>query len=283
MNTAGANTSSRDAFPASPAGSPVIALLEPLFPGPLAVHAERLQCADAVPTGALRVADLVQSPSLLADVLQLHARSRGAGAARDLRPVASAWSLDYLAALLPPVVAAASVLQHVFPVSAEHIWVQLDDNGVPTRFHVQHLGHARRGADTAQRYAPLLWHHLQPLFAALCSLTRLAPKILWGNTARNLEPILDMALAATGGAAHIAQDRDHLLHHPTWANEVQPVNPLHARCREVHRINDGQSHPLKLHRQCCLYYLLPHEDYCGACPLAPQHRKTATQTQTRPP
>ena len=51
----------------------MIALLEPLVPGALAVHAERLQCTDAVPAGALRVADLAHSRSLLADVLHLHA------------------------------------------------------------------------------------------------------------------------------------------------------------------------------------------------------------------
>ncbi|RRH92377.1 siderophore-iron reductase FhuF [Variovorax beijingensis] len=275
MNTAAAKPSSRDAFPSPLAGRLVIALLEPLFPGALAVHAERLQCADAVPAGALRVADLAHSRPLLADVLHLHARARGAAGARDLRPVASAWSLDYLSALLPPVVAAASVLQHVFPVSAEHIWVRLDDKGTPSSFHVLHLGDARRGADAAQRYAPLLWQHLQPLFTALCSLTRLAPKILWGNTARHLEPIFDMALAATGGAAHIAHDRDRLLHHPAWPDEARPANPLHARCREVRPVDAGQGRPVKLHRQCCLYYLLPCEDYCGACPLAPQHRKSA--------
>ncbi|MFS2052117.1 (2Fe-2S)-binding protein, partial [Variovorax sp. CT11-76] len=25
--------------------------------------------------------------------------------------------------------------------------------------------------------------------------------------------------------------------------------------------------------QCCLYHLLPGEEHCGACPLAPRHRE----------
>ena len=32
---------------------------------------------------------------------------------------------------------------------------------------------------------------------------------------------------------------------------------------------------VKLHRECCLNYLLPHEHHCNACPLAPEHRGLA--------
>jgi ferric iron reductase protein FhuF len=227
----------------------VIPLLEPLFPGELAVHGEKLQCADAVPPGALRVADLAQSPAPLADVLQRNARYRGV-AGTDLRAVASAWSLEYIAMLLPPVMAAASMLQHVFPVAAEHTWVRLDAHGGPASFHIRHMGR------------PLLWQHLAPLFEALAGTTRLAPKILWSNTVRLMEPVFDVALAATGGAPSILRDRQLLLHSATWPNELRP-NPLHGRER---------SHPVKLHRECCLNYLLPHEHHCNACPLAPEHR-----------
>jgi ferric iron reductase protein FhuF len=239
----------------------VIPLLEPLFPGELAVHGEKLQCADIVPPGAVRVADLVQSRALLADVLQRNARYRGV-ADTDLRAVASAWSLEYIAMLLPPVMAAASMLQHVFPVAAEHTWVRLDAHGGPASFHIRNMGRPHHGTGTAERYAPLLWRHLAPLFEALAGLTRLAPKILWSNTVRLMEPVFDVALAATGGAPSISRDRQLLLHSATWPNELRP-NPLHGRER---------SHPIKLHRECCLNYLLPHEHHCNACPLAPEHR-----------
>ncbi|WP_431111413.1 siderophore-iron reductase FhuF [Variovorax paradoxus] len=239
----------------------MIPLLEPLFPGELAVHGEKLQCADAVPPGALRIADLAQSPALLADVLQRNARYRGVTGA-DLRAVASAWSLEYIAMLLPPVMAAASMLQHVFPVAAEHTWVRLDTHGGPISFHVRHMGKTHRGAGTAERYAPLLWLHLAPLFEALAATTRLAPKILWSNTVRLMEPVFDVALAATGGAPSILRDRQQLLHSATWPNERRP-NPLHGRER---------NYPVELHRECCLNYLLPNEHHCNACPLAPEHR-----------
>ena len=219
------------------------------------------------------------------EVLRRHARYRNSHG-HDLRPVASAWSLDYLNVLLPPVVAAASVLQHVFPMAAGQVWVRLDGNGLPTSFHIRAIGHPRQGASPAQRYASLLRQHLQPLFAVLCSLTRLAPKILWGNAARRLEPILDQALALTGGAGPVAQDRTHLLFSADWpalhGGEPEP-NPLFGPRREVpqHECNGGNgcATTIRLHRQCCLYYLLPEEGYCGACPLAPQYR----QPKSKPP
>lgn len=245
----------------------MIPLLAPLFPGELAVHGEKLQYTDTLPAGAVRVADLVRSPALLADVLRRNARYRGADGTdgADLRAVASAWSLEYIAMLLPPVMAAASMLQHVFPIAAEHTWVRLDAHGGPLGFHIRHMGRSRHGADTAERYGPLLWQHLAPLFEALCSLTRLAPKILWSNTVRLMEPVFDLAehaLAATGGAPSISLDRQQLLHSAAWSNELG-ANPLYGRQR---------IHPVKLHRECCLNYLLPYEHHCNACPLAPEHR-----------
>ncbi|MDH6593504.1 ferric iron reductase protein FhuF [Variovorax sp. TBS-050B] len=245
----------------------MIPLLEPLFPGELAVHGEKLHCADTVPPDAVRVAELLRAPALLAEVLERHAHARGAHGA-DRRAVASAWSLEYIAMLLPPVMAAASMLQHVFPIAAEHTWVRFDARGAPAGFHLRQLGQPRPGSGTAERYAPLLWLHLAPLFEALTGLTRLAPKILWSNTARLMEPVFDVALAATGGASAIADDRARLLHAPVWPGAQGPrENPLQDR--RGHRA-------LKLHRECCLNHLLPHEHWCDACPLAPaQGARTA--------
>lgn len=263
MNVRGAKTSCGDDRRALPR-PPVISLLEPIFRGELAPLGERLVCAQDLPPDALRVTELASSTDLLAGVLHQHAKFRRVED-NDLRAVASAWSLAYLSVLLPPVVAAASVLQHGFPVAAAQMWVQLDGRGVPLRFQIRELGAPVRGAATAQRYAPLLWHHLAPLFAAVGGLTRLAPKILWGNAARVLEPILDQAVALTGGAASITRDREHLLQSAAWPQAV--TNPLHGRQREVVQWRDGHQMPVKLHRQCCLNHLLPGETACGACPL----------------
>jgi ferric iron reductase protein FhuF len=256
----------------------VIPLLAPIFRGELAPLGERLACADTVPADAVCVSDLVGSRARLLDVLQLQARFRHS-TGDDLRAVASAWTLDYLEALLPPVVAAASVLHHVFPVEAAQIWLRLDARGGPVSFHIRQLGTARPDTRTAERYAPLLQHHLAPLFSALSSLTRLAPKILWGNAARHLEPILGQALALTGGSEPIAQDIAYLLQSATWPHAAeaeageQRTNPLFGRQREIRLVHEGRHTSFRLHRQCCLYYLLPHETHCNACPLSPAYRK----------
>jgi ferric iron reductase protein FhuF len=278
MNTQRGETSCLNALRVSlqhpRAGSLLIPLLKPIFQGALAPLGERLQCAQTHPGDAVRIEDLLQADALLA-LLQRQAGFRRSTDS-DLRAVASAWTLEYLGVLLPPVVAAASVLQHVFPMAASQVWVQLDGRGSPLVFHIRNVGESRAGASTAQRYEGLLWLHLQPLFTALGDLTRVAPKILWGNAARSLEPILDQALALTGGASTIFRDMEQLLRSPDWPSDGHGparANPLQGQQRVIHRVQDGRHIPLKLHRQCCLYHLLPDEPYCGACPLAPRHRQ----------
>ncbi|MBJ2159732.1 siderophore-iron reductase FhuF [Variovorax sp. IB41] len=268
----------------------MIPILEPLFEGEdLRPFGERLQCAPVAPAGAVRVADLLAPDALMA-VMRRSARFRRSDG-RDLRPIASAWSLEYLAALLPPVIAAATVLEQVFPIGADETWVVLDDDGNPVRFHILHMGAPMPGAPTSVRYAPLLWQHLAPLFETLARLTRLAPKILWGNAAREFDVVFEQALALTGLPA-IAEDWARLVRDPVWPSrhcggEPMPErgfdNPLHGRQREVRMFHDDHYDTVKLHRQCCLYHLLPGEDYCGACPLAPAHREIETETETETP
>lgn len=249
----------------------MIALLEPIFKGEWAPLAETLICAPTPPVGAVLVAQLLREPGLLDTLIRHHARRLGA-VGQDLRPAASAWSLAYLDVLLPPMVAAASVLQHRFPAHAECISVLLSDDGAPLGFHIGDTGSALSGTDTATRFDPLIRGHLEPLFAAISRQTRLAGKILWGNAARRLEGIFEQALQFTGNATDIAQDRDHLLLNHLWSGGC--ANRLYGKQRVVISADNGHSPaPLKLHRQCCLYYLLPDEGFCGACPLAPQHHK----------
>jgi ferric iron reductase protein FhuF len=247
----------------------MIPLLAPIFQGEWAAYGETLACAPQLPAGAVCVAELIARPEHLAGLLRQHARHLCVGSA-DLRAVASAWSMHYLNALLPPVAAAASMLQHAFPMAPAQVWLTLADGAVPLRFHITHEGQPMPGSDTAARYAALLHEHLAPLFAQLTRLTRVAPKILWGNVARYLEPVLEQGLSASGHAPPIVRDRDHLLRQPRWGNAD---NPLFTVPRQVVQLQSGVPAPLTLHRQCCLYYLLPDEGYCGACPLAPEFRK----------
>ncbi len=256
----------------------MIPLLAPLFHGELAVHGETLDCAPQWPAGAIPVSRLTGDDPLLIDTIRRYAAHLGVNVnntGSDLRAAASAWSLDYLWALLPAVTAAASVLQHRFPMHADDVALSVDDAGTPVRFHITGEGHSMPGTPSAARYGPLLDGHLAPLFKTINQQTRLAQKILWGNAARYLEVIFDEALALTGNAGHIAADRETLLQHPTRP-DGHP-NPLFGRQRRSTHTGNGVATPITLHRQCCLLYRLPGQGYCGACPLAPEHRHQAVR------
>ncbi|TJZ64737.1 siderophore-iron reductase FhuF [Chitiniphilus eburneus] len=241
----------------------MIPLLQPLFRGDWSAYAETLVCTPSPPAGAVPVADLIARPGLLHDVMARQARYRRVQGA-DLRAVASAWTMDYLWALLPGAVAAASVLQHRFPLAPEHLAVALDDLGLPRAFYLCDEGKALPGSDTMTRFGPLLHQHLSPLFVTLSAQTRVPRKILWGSAARYIEGILEQARAQIGPMPGLLADHDLLLDQPRWPDGER--NPMHARCG-----NMNQAAPHTLHRQCCLYYLLPDEDYCGACPLGQAH------------
>ncbi|MCK6394937.1 siderophore-iron reductase FhuF [Diaphorobacter sp. HDW4A] len=247
----------------------MILLLAPLFQGEWAAHGETLALASHWPSEGVPISRLVSHDSLLGDAIRRYATHLGV-TGNDLRAAASAWSLDYLWALLPPTAAAASVLQHRFPMHADDVALSLNDIGTPVRFHIRHEGHAMPGTPATTRYAPLLEEHLDPLFKAIGRQTRLAQKILWGNAARYLEVILEQALALTNNADHIAADRETLLQQPTHP-DGRP-NPLYGRKRTAVHVEDGAASTITLHRQCCLFYRVPGQDYCGACPLAPAHR-----------
>jgi ferric iron reductase protein FhuF len=250
----------------------VIPLLAPIFQGPWAAYGETLQCSSQRPADSVVLADLLRQPGLLTEVLRRFARHL-ASADPDLRAVASAWSLEYLSALLPPVVAAASLLQHRFDVGLEHIAVRFDEQGEATGFHLTDEGRALPGGSTHARFESLLHGHLEPLFAALHQHTRLAPKILWGNTARHLDAIFDQALEVIGPLAALVEDRAALLERPTWPGARD--NPMHVRQRRVAHHASGA---ITLYRQCCLLYRLPGEGYCGPCPLDPRHRPACRRT-----
>lgn len=250
----------------------MIPLLAPLFQGEWADYGETLACAPQWPTGAISIIQLSSDDILLGHILRRYATQLGV-TGNDLRAAASAWSLDYLWALLPPLAAAASVLQHRFPMHANDVAVNLSDKGTPVRFHIAHEGHPMPGSPTGARYDALLEDHLGPLFMSISRQTRLAPKILWGNAARHLEAIFDQVLELTGHAEHVATDRKALLQQPTHA-DGRP-NPLYGLQQTSVRNENGVAATITLHRQCCLFYRLPGQGYCGACPLAPEHHRTA--------
>ncbi|MNT03566.1 hypothetical protein D3C72_1381090 [compost metagenome] len=73
----------------------------------------------------------------------------------------------------------------------------------------------------------------------------------------------------------MAADLEHLLHRPTWPQPCGEArdNPMFMPARRGVRVADRSAPPVTLHRQCCLYYLVPRLGYCGACPLSPEFER----------
>lgn len=252
----------------------MIELLRPLFPGALAPLAQRLHAGPA-PGGAWPGARLLE-PAQLEDLLRRYAAAVWGlqePAAKDLRAASSAWVLDTLGVLVPPVAAAASVLGQVFPVGLEGLHLDLAADGRVRGMYLDGIGTALPGAPAAQRYAPLVWQHWAPLFAALEQVARVPQKVLWSNAARHLEAVLEQAVRLAPQQPTIAQDAADLLQAPLWPAAGGPrANPLCRPRRVVAMATAQGTEPVALHRECCLYYRLPGEGYCGRCPLDPRHR-----------
>lgn len=250
----------------------MIELLTPIFQGTLAHHGEGLICSETAGSQAHRLADLLDEPEKIDDILMRRARYFEYD---DLRPVAAVWLLKYITLLVPPVAAAATVLEHGFPVGPKDISVMVDDDAAPVGFVIPHLGASVSGLDTQSRYAPLLQEHLEPLIAYLAMRTRVPAKILWGNASRRLETLLNLAQQLTAyppeTAKRAANDKEFLLERRTWPDGQR--NPMFGHKRQATRITEDGEVPVRLHRQCCLVYRLPGKGYCGLCPLSPEFRK----------
>ncbi|WP_052475530.1 siderophore-iron reductase FhuF [Vreelandella titanicae] len=250
----------------------MIKLLSPIFQGDWAHYGQGLICSEAAGSNAYLLADLLNEPGKIDDILVRRARFYDFD---DLRPVASIWLLKYVTLLIPPIAAAATVLQHGFPVKPEYISVILDENATPVAFVIPHLGESITGLDAQRRYAPLIKEHLEPLITYLSSRTQVPAKILWGNVARRLETLLTLAQQLDSFSPDIAQraasDKAYLLEQRTWPGKKR--NPMFGSKRQTMRITEEGEVPVRLHRHCCLDYLLPGGSYCGLCPLSPEFRK----------
>lgn len=246
----------------------MIKLLEPLFSGELRPYGEALTLAEDLDAAGDTIAEWMVDPARLSCALALQAQLFGS---KDLRPVVSAWALRYFSTLLPPVVAAACLLDHAFPVRWDQMRLRLDEHGSPIGFVLPSLGERRSAVDSADRHASLLSAHLHPLIDHLCARTRVSPKVLWGNAARCLDFFFAYAIESAHEPARrklLLTDRNSLLLEPRWPDGRR--NPLFFRQREA-RSQDGRQTSLTLHRQCCLSYLLPSRAHCTACPLAPEN------------
>lgn len=236
-------------------------MLEPLFQGNWAGYGDGLDCG-AAPPGAIVLERLMTEPALLHGLLRRHATHL---ACRDLRPVAVHWALQYFLLLLPPFVAAASVLQHRFPMAPAKLRLTFGDDGSVTRLYLPHPGEHVPGSALAARYDELLWRHLAPLVTALAAQGKVAERLLWGNATRYLQATLQQLQHSTGNGAALRADSLALLSQAYWPDGRR--NPLYGPLRHAARGMDGARSVIALHRACCLNHLLSAQQHCLACPL----------------
>ena len=241
----------------------MIALLEPIFRGPLAPYGAGLICSTP-PASASTLTDLLEQPDLLRELLTCRARVLGTS---DYRPVASAWMLTYSMLLLPPVVAATTRLQHAFPLDPKEVALETSDDGNPQRFFIPNEGWSAAGQDTAARYASLIDTHLTPLISRLSEVSRLPRKVLWGNVARRLEFILDQAAALTP-SAEIEMDSNYLLQQPLWQDRPNPLLQPAKKPYCRHWATGSRNRFACTGNAAFTISCLDH-GYCGACPLSP--------------
>lgn len=252
----------------------MLAPLKPFFRGDWAQYGESLQLMDTQCTQP-SVAQWLSNSAQLEAALSRHAQTLNGAHVR--KAVASDWQLRYLTALLPPVVALLSLLRYRVPTSSHDMALTLNESGAPAQFAITQLGTTMPDAAPVTRYDALVWRHLEPLIAHLARQTKVPAKILWGNARRSLLGIFDQALSLIGAnaalSAPLIEDRRLLLESPLWPDRRR--NPLFLRHRQVSVRHESGEHLLTLHASCCLAYQLPRTGHCGACPLAPKHRKRA--------
>lgn len=239
-------------------------------PEPLADELERLftgglsHCRDMlVPPGDDRAfvpVETVLDPVALDEILDRFGRTHGGGA--DRRVVASLWSQWYAGTLVPPGVAAGSLLGRVLPLGIEETEVLLDEETArPVAFRLAHGGVVDRAASPFRRFEGLVRKHLAPLVETLAPHVGLSPHTVWTNAGRYLQWILD-EIEQSDEAREAASSARRLLEEDTWPDGR--ANPLHDTVRYVEEDGDRVAR----RRVCCLQYLVPDLEGCGTlCPL----------------
>lgn len=247
-------------------------------PGPLADDLERLftgglsHCRGTLVTADddrpfVPAASLLE-PDALDGILERFGRSHGGGA--DRRVVASLWSQWYAGTLVPPAVAAGSLLGRILPLGVDEIGVLLDEETArPMAFRLAGEGTVDHDASPFDRFRGLVRDHLAPLVRTLAPHVGLSPDTVWTNAGRYLQWILD-EIEGSDRAPRAETSARRLLDEERWPDGRE--NPLHDTIRYVEE--DGRR--LARRRVCCLQYLVPDLEGCGAlCPLPHVRERTA--------
>lgn len=239
----------------------MIDTLESIFRGNFARYRTVLALRDD-PREAIAGPDFLRPQTLR----EMMVRFRPEFVAEDPRGLASLWSKNYFVRLIPPVMAAALLLNYRLPLDMARLEVVVDGSGVPIAFKLPHAGEKLPEAPRTpfERFAHLIEDNLAPFIGALSACSGLTEKVLWSNAGNYFEWALGQ-LAAQGGTAQALADGKVLLEARLTPDGRR--NPLHEPIRYVEVAEpDAEPDLWRMRRLCCIRYLLPGVELCPNCP-----------------
>ena len=179
---------------------------------------------------------------------------RQAHPGEDGRALAALWTQWYLATALPPLVAAAVLLEAAPALEPRRTAMLFDRRGRPVGLRIGgHVGRVAAGAGLEH----LARRHAGPLLEAVAEVSGLSPRVPWSNAAAVIAWTLE-ELAATSPARRLLPAR-RALTSSRWPDGTR--NPLAATRAGVAPGGVGRR------RTCCLRYRLRGFDYCADCPV----------------
>ncbi|OEC33741.1 ferric iron reductase protein FhuF [Pseudomonas cuatrocienegasensis] len=235
----------------------MIASLAPLFCGPLAEHAEKLQLAD--PQAPALAGSLLFKPSYFAEFIGTLAERHATG---DLLALTSIWSKWYFSSFMASTLAANLLLQRSLPIALDDIGVVLSTQDRPLGLRLPNDGSALLPCPPFERLRTLIEAHLEPAIEVFAEVSRASPRLFWSNAGNTFEFVTSrLELHPLASADCTAPARAVL------NSRLRPDgrrNPLFA---PVHYRDIGTDEPQRLRRICCIRYRLPGIGYCSSCPL----------------
>ncbi len=194
-----------------------------IFQGALEPYADTL-VLPGEKTGEISLTDFLAPASLDAALARVGPHFGGT----DVRALASLFIIHYVHILMPVTVVAGLLMGRSLPVAYDRVSVVLDEEGLPDHFVLPDEGHTDASPDPFVRFGPLVFDHLEPVFAAVAARSGLSPRVLWTNAANLFEAIL-RETEGWGLNPEAVAAAEALVASPRWPDGRR--NPFHAPVR----------------------------------------------------
>ncbi|MEO6919216.1 MAG: siderophore-iron reductase FhuF [Collimonas sp.] len=201
---------------------------------------------------------LTQLGAYRSELLAVMVQHYGGDAEIHARALLSQWSKYYFW-LAAPAGVAALLLRRPLDMSPARTRLVLRA-GMPVALYFTADALQPAENDVSHCYAPLV-DHLQAVIETVAGMTRIAPRVLWGNAGNLLDYLAAECAAIPGAADDMAR-----LFNPLLADGSS--NPLRHPVRQVQPCSALLPNPFRARRVCCMRHEIPGEtNLCGSCPL----------------